>query len=161
MLSLRQLTRRVETAPRPGSAATGVVLALAVDTAVDGLLLGVAFASGAKQGFALAIALGLEALFLNLSATSAQQQADAPRRRLIASSAALAALLATAATIGLHIFSALPHGLFAVFVSFGIAALPYSVAEELLVEAHEEDEPAHVAEAFFAGFLLVLLLELH
>lgn len=160
MLTLRAQTRRLESVPRVGSAASGVVLALTADTAIDGLLLGVAFASGAKQGFVLALALGLEALFLNLSATAALQRAGASSGRLTASAAGLALLLATSATIGLLVFSALPSGLFPAFVAFGVAALLYSVTEELLIEAHDEDEPARVTVAFFAGFLLVLLLEL-
>lgn len=74
------------------------------------------------------------------------------------SCAALAAQLAASAMIGMLVFSALPAGLFAALLAFGVAALLYSVTQELLVKAHEEDEPAHVTVMFFAGFLLVLLL---
>jgi len=159
MLVLRRQTRRLEAASETGGGA-GVVSALAVDTAVDGLLLGVAFATGAEEGVVLAVALGLEALFLNLSATVAVQAAGAPRQRVLATTGSFAALLAVSATVGLFVFSALPEGLYAAAVAFGVAALLYSVTEELLVEAHEEDEPPHVTAAFFVGFLLVLLFEL-
>ena len=143
-----------------GEASLGLVLALATDTFVDGALLGVAFATGAEKGFVLALALTLEALFLNMSATTAANAAGASRRQVLALAVALALLLAVSAAAGVGIFSALPGGPFHALVAFGVAALLYSVVEELVVEAHEEGEPPLVAAMFFLGFLVVLLLEL-
>lgn len=143
-----------------GEAALGLVLALAADTFIDGALLGVAFASGAEKGFVLAVALTLEAVFLNLSATTAAQAAGAPARRVILVAVAIAGLLAISAGAGVAVFSGLPGGPFHALVAFGVAALLYSVVEELAVEAHEEGEPPLVAAMFFLGFLVVLLLEL-
>ncbi|MEX5714912.1 hypothetical protein IC615_09625 [Serratia ureilytica] len=46
------------------------------------------------------------------------------------------------------------------FLAFGLIALLYLVTEELLVEAHEGGKETPFAAAmFFAGFLLLLLLE--
>lgn len=161
MLSVKVVTGRVEArGSGAGEAALGLVLALAIDTFVDGMLIGVAFASGAEQGFVLAVALTLEAVFLNLSATSAAGAAGASRRRVMLVAAALALLLAASAAAGVVIFSALPGGLFHGLVAFGVAALLYSVVEELVVKAHQEGEPPLIAAMFFLGFLLVLLLEL-
>lgn len=45
-------------------------------------------------------------------------------------------------------------------LAFGLIALLYLVTEELLVEAHEGGKETPFATAmFFAGFLLLLLLE--
>jgi ZIP family zinc transporter len=43
-------------------------------------------------------------------------------------------------------------------LSFGLAALLFLVTEELLTEAHEEEETPLLTLAFFGGFLLFLLL---
>lgn len=159
MLGLKLATARVE-ARRAGEGSLGLVLALATDTFVDGMLLGVAVAAGAEQGFVLAVALTLEAVFLNLSATTAAGAAGASRGRVTLTAAGIALLLAASAAAGVVVFGALPGGLFHAFVAFGVAALLYSVVEELVVEAHEEGEPPLVAAMFFLGFLVVLLLEL-
>ena len=45
-------------------------------------------------------------------------------------------------------------------LSFGSAALLYLVTEELLVEAHEEPETPLSTATFFAGFLLLFVLQL-
>lgn len=161
MLGIKVLTERVEAAGTgAGEAAAGVVFVLAIDTFTDGMLLGVAFANGGQEGFVLALALTLEALFLNLSATTAAQAAGASARRILWIAAGLAVLLAVSAGAGVGLFSALPAGLFHAVVAAGVAALLYSVVEELVVEAHKEGESPVVASTFFVGFLVVLLLEL-
>ena len=160
MLGVKVVAERAEErASGSGEGSLGLVLALATDTFIDGALLGVAFATGAGRGFVLAPALTLEAFFLNMSATPADA-AGAPRSRVLSIAAALAVLLAFSAAAGIAIFSSLPSGPFHALVAFGVAALLYSVVEELVVEAHEEGEPPLVAAMFFPGFLLVLLLEL-
>lgn len=108
----------------------------------------------------LALALTLEALFLNMSATTAAAAAGASRRQVLAVASGLAVLLGLSAAAGVGIFSGLPGGPFHALVAFGVAALLYSVVEELVVEAHEEGEPPLVAAMFFLGFLVVLLVEL-
>ena len=45
-------------------------------------------------------------------------------------------------------------------LAFGVAALLFLVTEELLREAHEVPETPWLTSAFFAGFLLLMLLEL-
>ena len=43
--------------------------------------------------------------------------------------------------------------------AFSLIALHYLVVEELLVEAHTEPESPLITALFFAGFLLLLVLE--
>ncbi|MCQ6497972.1 hypothetical protein, partial [Vibrio parahaemolyticus] len=47
----------------------GLIVMVAVDIFIDGLVLGIGFAAGAKQGFLLTVALTTEVLFLGLSLT--------------------------------------------------------------------------------------------
>ena len=49
--------------------------------------------------------------------------------------------------------------LFAGVFAFGLMALLYLVTEELLVEAHEAPDKPWITAMFFAGFLLLILLE--
>lgn len=44
-------------------------------------------------------------------------------------------------------------------LAFGLAALLYLVTEELLVEAHEVRENRVTTSMFFAGFLLLLMID--
>ena len=48
----------------------------------------------------------------------------------------------------------------AAVLAFGVAALLYLVTEELLVEAHEVPETAAITSAFFAGFLVLLVIDM-
>jgi ZIP family zinc transporter len=45
-------------------------------------------------------------------------------------------------------------------LSFGVAELLFLVTEELLVEAHEVPETPLTTATFFAGFLVIILLEM-
>lgn len=45
------------------------------------------------------------------------------------------------------------------FYAFAIAALLYLVTEELLVEAHEGEDPAWATAMFFVGFLCIVAVE--
>ena len=161
MFALKVGVERIETRrANAAGAPIGLVLVLGVDTIMDGILLGVAFSAGAEEGFVLGVALTLEALFLSLSATTEAEARGATRRTIVTIACGLAFLLALSAMVGVAVFSHLAAGPFHAVVAFGVAALLYSVVEELVVEAHEETEPPLVAAMFFLGFLLVLLLEL-
>ncbi len=47
-----------------------------------------------------------------------------------------------------------------IVLSFGAAALPYLVTEELLVKAHEVKETPWITSAFFPGFIALYLIGL-
>ena len=68
MLGLKMLTQAPDQnaleGQEPKRQPRSLILTLAVDFTRDGLLIGVGFAAGAKQGVLLAIALALEAFFL-------------------------------------------------------------------------------------------------
>jgi len=90
MLGIKQLTEKLE--QRGGSTTeqpTRLILVVGIDLLVDGLLVGVGFAAGAKVGLLLTIALTLEILFLGLSTAAELTEAGASRTRVIITTAGL------------------------------------------------------------------------
>ncbi len=151
MLAIRRLERAI-TGP------TGMLTLVGVDILIDGLVLGIAFAAGAKAGLLLTIALSVEVLFLGLAVTMELSETVKSSRRILATVAALVVLLPVGAVVATPIAS-LPAQYITGFLSFGLIALLYLVTEELLVEAHETPDRSWVAAMFFIGFLLLLSLE--
>jgi ZIP family zinc transporter len=161
MLGLRMLERKLEA--RSGGAGgfpTGLLLVTALDFAIDGLVLGMAFAAGEKSGILLAVALTLEVLFVALSVTTEVAGSGVRRLLAVATAPGLALVLCTAAVAGRLFFGSLSPFPFAVLLGVGIVAMLYLVTEELLVEAHEVEETHWSVAAFFLGFLLFLVIEM-
>ena len=153
MLGLRALTARGTTAGGPA----GLVATVGLDMLVDGLLIGVAFAAGSSTGILITIALTLEVFFLGLVAVLDVERAG--DGNVLAITVGLVAFLGLGATIGTVLLGDVSGGPFVAVLAFATAALLYLVTEELLVEAHKVDETALGTTVFFAGFLLLLLLE--
>ena len=151
MLAVKTIGERVR-----GSGA--LVAVIGVDMLIDGLVLGIAFAAGEKQGLLLAIALTLEVMFLGLAVAIALGDGAASRLKMVGITAAIGALLPLGALLGAPV-ALLPDSIVTGFFAFGLIALLYLVTEELLKEAHEQPEPAWVTSLFFLGFLSLLLLE--
>lgn len=139
---------------------TSLLITLGIDVLIDGLLIGVGFAAGAKQGVLITIALTIEVLFLGLSAALALAQAGASRANIIGTTAGLGLLLAVGAVIGTALLGNLSGMTKEIVLSFGAAALLYLVTEELLVEAHEEPETPTLTAMFFVGFIVLLVIEM-
>jgi ZIP family zinc transporter len=163
MLSLRRLLGEGEgSKEKDGGWSWGLLFAIGVDVLIDGLLIGVGFAAGAKEGKLLALALATEFLSLGFatSATLGRNAATA-RWKVIAASVGLALVFAAGAAGGLTLFSGASGHTLTWVLSFGCAALLYLVTEELLVEAHEVPETSWASAAFFGGFLLFLILGMY
>ena len=71
----------------------------------------------------------------------------------------LGLLLMLGAGLAASLLSGLSGGILAGVLAFGVAALLYLVTEELLVEAHEVRENTVTTSMFFAGFLILLLVD--
>ena len=136
----------------------GLVVMVAIDIFIDGLVLGIGFAAGAKQGFLLTVALTIEVLFLGLSLTGELSESIRQPAKVLAIIAGMAVLLPIGAAVGIP-GSHLPNFWVAAFFSFGLFALLYLVTEELLVEAPAAAEKPWHTSLFFVGFLLILLLD--
>lgn len=135
-----------------------LVALIGVDIFIDGIVLGIGFAAGLKQGLVLLIALTLEILFLGLTASEEMRHSFRNRWSLILAVAVGGALLPIGALMGEPVHTLPPFWLEAAF-SFAMIALLYLVTEELLVEAHNKPDSPLITSMFFIGFLGLLALE--
>jgi ZIP family zinc transporter len=161
MLGIRVGTQKLtRSAPDPsqGALPLGLLAGIAVDVALDGLLLGIGFAAGTKEGTLLALALAGEILALGITTSTELRQQLLPRPRIVAVLAGIAMLFLLGAGLGATLLHGLRREWLELVLSFGLAALLFLVTEELLTEAHEEEEKPLLTLAFFGGFLLFLLL---
>ena len=161
MLGLKVLTERL---PKGNSDAgrlpVSLLVILGVDITLDGVLIGIGFAAGQKQGLLLTIALSLEVLFLGISAAAALSGAGVARAKIALTAGGFGVLLLAGAGLGSMLLSGLSPETLDAVLSFGIAALLYLVIEELLVEAHEAPETPLLSAMFFVGFLVLLIIEM-
>ncbi|MES2326259.1 MAG: transporter [Pseudomonadota bacterium] len=151
MLAIKALDERIE-------GPVGLATATGVDLLVDGLVLGISFVAGARQGILLTIALTLEVLFLGLSLVGEFAQ-SMTRGKAIGATMLVGLALPFGALFGGPI-GTLPGPLQTGFYAFGLIALLYLVTEELLIEAHEGGkESPLVTSMFFLGFLAILVVD--
>lgn len=167
-MSLLQFsTRRLEsrtTPPRsgPGNAQgallpVGLLLAIAIDVLIDGLVLGAGFTAASQTGLLLTVALTLELLFLGLSAAGALLGSGVSALRTVALCGAMSLLLTVGAAVGVLALAGVSADVLAVVLGFGAVALMYLVTEELLSEAHEVTDTPWATALFFVGFLVYLI----
>ena len=135
-----------------------LLIPVAVDIFIDGMLLGIGFFAGKKEGILLAIALAFELFSLGIAVAIELQYRNISKTKSIVTLIIVALVFFISAILGATLLHNLPHAWLEVMLSFGIAALLFLVTEELLTEAHEEEETVWHTSAFFAGFLLFLLL---
>lgn len=143
-----------------GFAERGVLLAVGVDVLLDGILVGIGFMAGAREGLLLTLALTLEVLFLGLSTAATLSGRGLRPARTVGTVAALALAIPAGAFLGSGLLSRVPGSVYVGVLAFGAAALLYLVTEELLVEAHEQDDAPLLGAYFFLGFLAILMLEM-
>lgn len=137
---------------------SGLMAVIGIDILIDGLVLGLAFAAGAKAGLLLTVALTLEILFLGLTVANELGETVRSRGAIIGMTAGLVILLPAGALLAVPV-ALLPPVVVTGFLAFGLIALLYLVTEELLVEAHHTEDRPWVTAMFFIGFLLLLLLD--
>lgn len=159
MLAVKAILKRAGAESETPSRKT-LLVTVAIDIVVDGLLIGVGFATGKERGILITIALTLEVLFLSIATSAALTEANASRRQVLGASALLAAFLVGGATIGAVLQAALRGAPLVGLIAFGAAALLYLVTEELLIEAHEQPEGPLTTAMFFAGFLALFVVEM-
>ncbi|MGE3805439.1 MAG: ZIP family metal transporter [Gemmataceae bacterium] len=159
MLLLRSLTREEEAADAPGSS-MGLVVGVGIDIAIDGLLLGIGFAAGAKVGKLLAVGLTLELLSLGLATAIELVRNGMTRTKTVVNLVLMAMLFVATALAGDLLLHNLKGFWLTVILSFGAAALLYLVTEELLAEAHEDPDTPLASAQFFVGFLALLMLSM-
>jgi ZIP family zinc transporter len=135
----------------------GMLVPMAVDLFIDGLLIAIGLAAGRFGGMVLLIGLTIETLSLGLSSTPVLIQRGASKAKAIALMGGLGIMIVLGAGAGFATAGASAPVLAAI-LGFGVAALLYLVTEELLVEAHQTDDTPLVTATFFLGFLIPLIL---
>lgn len=133
----------------------GLTIAAAVDTVIDGAIIGAGFSMGKGLGMVLSLALGLELLFLTLSVGASFRENKASRLITFTVTAGISLLLPVGAVGGMVLLKGASTTVLAVVLSFGAAALLYLVTEELLVETRLPEETLMSTAMFFLGFLVI------
>lgn len=134
----------------------GMIITVFIDAALDGVTIGAGFAAGQKVGFALALGLSVEMLFLAMSLVSDTIKGI----RLLLLSAAFSVTIFVCAAIGYHFLSQSSGHAIAIALAFSAAALIYLVTDELLIEAHEHEEKSYAMLFLFGGFVLFWCISL-
>lgn len=142
-----------------GRSSGGLALASGIDMFVDGLLLGVSFGIGEKQGIMITIALTIELLLLGLSVSSSLLRDGVIRSRVLATTTMLAFCVVLGSAIGGLLLQGLSGAALVSVLAFATSAFLYLVTEELLVEAHKERDTTLATTMFFVGFLLMMVIE--
>ncbi len=159
LLTLRSLGPSEESLERSsGRLPASFLFAMGIDILIDGFLIGIGFAAGAKEGKLLAFGLTVELLSLGLATVVTLTDAAIPRNKAVMVTSAGASLILVGAALGSTVLRGLSDMWMELVLSFGLAALLFLVVEELLVEAHEVPETPLITSTFFAGFLLFLIL---
>lgn len=135
-----------------------LLVAIGVDIFIDGLLLGIGFSAGSKEGMLLAVALSVELLSLGMATATELGENKLSRQKSLTVIAVLALVFFASAVLGASLLHNLSDSAMEVVLSFGLSALLFLVTEELLTEAHEEKETIWHTSTFFVGFLLFLIL---
>jgi ZIP family zinc transporter len=136
-----------------------LAFASGIDMFIDGLLLGVSFGIGEKQGIMITIALTIELLLLGLSVASSMVRDRVIRSRVVAITAMLGFCLVLGSTIGSFLLEGLSGAALVSVLAFATSAFLYLVTEELLVEAHKGPDTTFATTMFFVGFLLMMVIE--
>jgi len=159
-LSKRLIEEDGKDVPKAKGFPSALVIAVAIDSCIDGVLVGITTAADANAGTLMAVALSVEMGFLGL--TMATALSGQPKSKALPAVVLGPALLLTCAGVGgffagfLTTNAALKIGL----LSFGASALIFMVAEELLLEAHEggEDHVWWVDIQLYVGFIFSIYL---
>lgn len=160
MLGMKWASERKRANDANDAPPSAMLVAMGVDVALDGLLVGLTAADGKKQGLLLTIGLALELLFVGVACATSLAGDGAARSRVLRAVATLAALLLAGSLCGALAAAVLSGAVLDGVLAFGVAALLYLVTEELLVEAHEvEDTPVQTA-MFFLGFIVLFTLDM-
>jgi ZIP family zinc transporter len=145
-----QLERQAALEKTTAGLSIGLLLATFIDVAMDGFIIGAGFAAGGTTGLILALGLSVELLFLGLALASEAIKGW----RIIGISGALGITVFSFACLGNFLLVGASSALIGGVLAFSAAALLYLVTEELLMEAHEVEEPSISTLVLFSGFLV-------
>ena len=134
----------------------GMIITVFIDAALDGVTIGAGFAAGQKVGLALALGLSVEMLFLAMSLISDTIKGIG----ILVLSACFSLTILVCAGLGYYFLSTSSGSAIAIALAFSAAALIYLVTDELLIEAHEQEEKSYSMLVLFFGFVLFWFISL-
>lgn len=138
----------------------GLLVGIAIDIVLDGILLGVGFATGKSEGILLCVALSLEVLALGLVVSTELKNEKFKKNLILIITLVLSFSIVLGALIGSILLNFISNSALDGVLAFGLAALMYLVTEELLVEAHEDIDTPFSTAIFFIGFFIFLMIAL-
>jgi ZIP family zinc transporter len=100
----------------------------------------------------------IECLSLGLAVGTSLINQTTTKRKLVAILIVLGFVFLAGTVVGFFILHNTGENILELVLSFGSAALLFLVTEELLVEAHRQKDSPFYTGAFFAGFLLFMIL---
>jgi len=137
-----------------------MLLPLAIDTFLDGILLALAYVAEPNAGLVMAIAFAFETAVLGVLTTTTLIHKGFPRIVPVVISIWLASLFFIGGILGSIVLSQGTKGeLFLGFLSFGVAALLFLVIDDLLIEAREKKSAITwlTKSQFYVGFISVMI----
>lgn len=143
----------------------GLVLAVLVDSAVDGMLIGLAGSVALTSGWLMAMATAIEMGFLGYSFACAAAGPAAlrggPVMRLAVLGLPPATMLASSIAASMGASNVEGRPTFVGLIAFALAAVLFLVVEELLLEAHEKEgsDAWHISVWLYVGLLLSICLD--
>jgi ZIP family zinc transporter len=141
-----------------------LMIAVTIDSGIDGLLCGLAYIAKPQAGMIMAFATCIEMGFLGLAYAASVQKATSSKTKLFVSILVppfTMLVMGAAAGAGGDALTANPP-VFLGFVTFSIVALLFLVTQELLISAHEGaggDDLWYVTVWVFLGLAVVVLME--
>ncbi len=129
------------------------IACVGVDLFLDGLIIAIAANAGAKQGKLLTLALTLELASLGLALVGELLKRKMSRLRAFLITRAVSSLLIAGAVLSALVLNRMSPTVLTAALGFGVAALLFLITEELLREAHEQEDTTLATAIFFVGFL--------
>jgi ZIP family zinc transporter len=161
MLGIHRLSKLIENRGVGGkfAGAAGLIITIALDMLIDGVLIAVTFIEETATGVIIALALTIEVLFLGVAAVVALPEKMGALRK-IAVPATFGVLLTVGVTVGVLTLESAAQATIAFILAFGAAALLYLVTEELLVKASKVPQTSVSTTLFFIGFLAIFVIDI-
>lgn len=139
----------------------GLVLAVVIDSMVDGMLIGLAASVDLKSGCLMAMATTIEMAFLgySYSCTLAKCTPSCVKTLVLALPPLMILLASIVAGAAAHVVEHSPA--FVGLIAFSLVALLFLVVEELLLEAHEKEssDEWHISGCLYVGLILSICLD--